>query len=368
MYLNDRPIEAVALLTDCFLPFSEVWRNAEIGLYQEFLVEYCVKDPLCGEILSAAEHLVSGADRAERTMIDAYSHYVHDNKALMGQLTAAAENGGEEQNDILYLCALMHIHAGHTHMTDETADFIKTLLSRRSSNVPVENPAVNKLCVVNGTACHLNAEGRIVSLTTGEPLNMAADFANIVSFAHTDKLGLIAVSADGTVRLKNAPSAILLPGGTKIIGVSAYLSNYILLSDTGSAYTNAVLKDAASWTNLRYVYAGLNSLCGIKRGGGAIVSAGCGTALGGFTDAARVCAYRDGTCRFIVLNRDGSARTDAGDTYADVTAIAISNDGYYFTSGCEVYRQTFDGTPIVCAETGGNVRELTVWNGKVFCL
>lgn len=374
MYLNNIYITTKPLLKQYFLPFRDVWSNVDSGLYQEFLNEFCLPDSLRNEVLSVVKQIFYGAARTERTNSEAFQSFVNDNKAIIGELVNSVNNSdNSEQKDIIYLCVLMHIHADQKHMTEETAHFIRGLLARKEAKVPVNAPNANglsaqKLCVIKDKAYHLDSAGRIVTLKTSKPLPLAEDLTGIVSFAYTDKLGLIAADNIGKIYLKNAPSSIELPQGTKIVSVAAYLSNYILLSSEGIAYTNAKLKEAAEWTNLRYIYVGLNSVCGIKNGSGTIISGGCGAKLSGYTDAARVCTHRDEQCRFIVLHKNGMAETDTGDRFDDVTSIAISDDGYYYATQNKIYNHAFGGgQSIVCFEASKSVNEMVVSRGNVFC-
>jgi hypothetical protein len=359
MVLNNVEITNKALLTRYFIPFEEVWNQAQNSmLYQEFLKEYCDSDPLLSELLSAARRVVSPDIVESSTATFPLSDLMRASYPVdLKEFYWVLQDGNEAQKNILYLGILMHLHAEQPHITKEALSFIRGLLEKKAQHVPVsdnldENGIFrSRLAWIEGTAYHLNADGQITSLETNQPLKLAAALTQIVSFAYTPKLGLIAADKDGNLHLSHSSLHVSLPTGTKIAAVSAYLSNYILLSTKGQAFTNVLLHHPEEWTHLSYVYAGLNSICGIKKGSGTIVSEGMSKLLSPYSDVARICTYRgDGQYRYILLHKNGTIEIDEEDKStldltAQVNAIAISHRGYAYALGNRVMFQPFDAPP-----------------------
>lgn len=373
MELNGFYIGSKKMLEKNFLPFQRVWENLESGLYQECILAFPDRDVLTEEILDMAGWLLNG--RAQRTIEmrqqEKYRHFAESNGERMERLEHSVKN--EKQRGLLYLCVLMHVHADCRYMAEETEEFIVRLLKEKEvlvgeADMAGEPGVYRQQCgIVEGKLYHLDGEGRIVSLCDGEALPMARELCNICSFAYTDKLGLIAVDKDGKVQVKGGQAFIEIPSGKKMASVSAYLSNYMLLSEEGDVYTNIDM-DLSEWTDLRYIYVGLNSAAGIKRWSGNVVAAGIGK-TGEFADAARICTYRSRIGRYIVLFINGEARDDEGEVYGDVTAVTVAEDGYYYAlKDGRIYRRCYGEESGLYMQAKAPVRQLLVEQGKLYVL
>ena len=144
MELNGFTIESIGMLKENFLPFWGVWKNVEIGLYQECMRMYFGEDELTPEILSVSAWVWD--ERTERPFKRVhqvkYQDFAENNREQMGSLEKAAKN--EKQKGILYLCVLMHIHARHSSLVPETETFISRLLAEREETGLLEERDVKE--------------------------------------------------------------------------------------------------------------------------------------------------------------------------------------------------------------------------------
>ncbi|HBA69762.1 MAG TPA: hypothetical protein DCZ40_10470 [Lachnospiraceae bacterium] len=373
MELNGFYIGSKKMLEENFLPFRRVWENLEAGLYQECIRTFPDGDMLTEEILDMAGWLLNGRTQQpiEMRQLEKYRRFAKSNGEQIDRLEYEAKN--EKQKGLLYLCVLMHVHAGCRCMEKETEEFISRLLKEKEVLVGEADRAgepdvYRQQCgVARGKLYHLDGEGRIVSPCDGEVLPMAKELRNICSFAYTDKLGLIAVDRDGKVQAKGGQAFIEIPSGKKIVSVSAYLSNYMLLGEEGEVYTNIDM-DLSEWTDLRYIYVGLNSAAGIKKWSGNVVTVGIGKA-GEFTDAARICTYRSRAEHYIVLFVNGEARDDEGEVYGNVTAVTLAEDGYYYAvRDGRIYRRRYGEKSTLYMQAKYPVSQLLSEQGKLYIL
>lgn len=351
MVLNDYDIESKRMLGENFLPFQNVWEQLEEGLYQEFIRTYCKGEPLTDEILSFSEWLLNGNAKnlPKRNCQKEYQKFVQDNQEQMKALEAVAKN--EKQTSVLYLCVLMHIHAEHGRLDAETEKFIRKLLKDREITLPETGtsgePEIyrQQFGVIDGEAYFLDGNGRIVSQRGGRPLSMAKDLQGLRSFAYTDQLGLIIVNGKGQVQTRGGMVFVDVPSDTKMASVSAYLSNYMLLDENGGVHTNMNM-DLSDWTDLRYIYVGLNSAAGVKRWSGDVVTVGVGK-IPALTNVIRICTYHHGEERhYIALLANGEMRSDRGEKEEGVSAIALGEDGYYYAKesgrAYSVYKRAYN--------------------------
>jgi hypothetical protein len=296
---------------------------------------------------------------------------MRNNRELTKELENAAKN--EKQKEILYLCVLMHIHAGHGSVSSDTAKYIRKLLEEKkvvvgqiSSSGEIEIYR-QKFGIIDGEVYSLDQGGKIVSLHNGTLLSMAQDMHGLCSFAYSDILGLIAVDQDGQVHIRSGQSYIEIPLKAKIVSVSAYLSNYMMLDDKGSVYTN-INMDLSNWTDLRYIYVGLNSAAGVKRWSGNIVASGVGD-IEPLSNVAKVYTYHGRERHYIALFVNGEAKDDEGKTYRDVTAVALDGDGYYYVAkDGNVYKRPYEKPQELYKATEKHVEELLIGRGEVFIL
>lgn len=372
MELKGFPIESKKMLKENFLPFEKVWENVETGLYQECIRLFPGMDELTEELLDIADCYLSGSGQLKEKMRsqERYRNFVENNKKQMKTLEAMAKN--EKQKGLLYLSVLMHIHAEYKSIAPETAGYISKLLREREVVVEEANrsgePEIyrQRFAVIKKEACYLDDAGRIAALRTGRPIPMAEGLRNLRSFAYTEKLGLIVVDQNGQVRIKGGQYSVEVPSGVKIASVSAYLSNYILLGEDGTAYTNIVM-DTSDWIGLRYAYVGLNSAAGIKKGNGSVVTAGIGN-IENLANAARIHTYHDGEEKhYIVLSVNGGAKDDEGEVYRNVTAVTLDEDGYYYAEkDGTVYKRYYGENSSRYTKAKGRVKELLADQGVLF--
>lgn len=374
MELNGFIIESREMLKENFLPFQGIWENVKNGLYQDCLRVSFRTDELVTEILSVAQWVFSGksATAPERHFQERYQEFMGNNRELTKELENAAIN--EKQKEILYLCILMHIHAGHGSVSAETVEYIHKLLEEKkvvvgqiSSSGEIEIYR-QKFGIIDGEVYSFDQSGRIVSLHNGTLLSMAQDMHGLCSFAYSDILGLIAVDQDGQVHIRSGQSYIEIPSKAKIVSVSAYLSNYMMLDDKGSVYTN-INMDLSNWTDLRYIYVGLNSAAGVKRWSGNIVASGVGD-IEPLSNVAKVFTYHGRERHYIALFVNGEAKDDEGNTYRDVTAVALDEDGYYYAAkDGNIYKRPYG--PYEKQQElykATDVEELLIDRGEVFII
>ena len=385
MELNGFTIESIGMLKENFLPFWGVWKNVEIGLYQECMRMYFGEDELTPEILSVSAWVWD--ERTERPFKRVhqvkYQDFAENNREQMGSLEKAAKN--EKQKGILYLCVLMHIHARHSSLVPETETFISRLLAEREETGLLEERDVKEgdcspkrlniyrqqFGIVGEEAYYLDGNGRIVSLRGGSLLPLASDMEGLRSFAYTDTLGLIAVTHSGQVQARGGADLMEFPSGIKMVSVSAYLSSYMLLDENGTVHTNIDM-DLSQWTNLRYIYVGLNSAVGVKRGKGNVVTVGM-RELPAFTAVAKMYTYHGRERHYIALFDNGEIRDDEGGACQNVTAAAICDDGYFYALKTgEVYWRNYGqgatGESEFYGQAKGQVKEMLIAKGQVFML
>lgn len=375
MELNSFTIESRRMLKENFLPFQKIWENVENGLYQECIHTFFGADSLTAEILSAAEWLLNGNAETlpEKRFWKEYQNFMEGNREQTKALEDAA--GNEKQKSTLYLCVLMHIHAEHSRLAPETGEFIHKLLGDKEIVVAEADSSGEpdiyrqQSGIVNGEAYCLDENGRIVSQRNGSPLSIAKDMRGLCSFAYTDMLGLIAVSRDGQVHVREGLTFVEAPSGRKIVSVSACLSSYMLLDENGAVYTNIDM-DLSEWTDLRYIYVGLNSAAGVKRWSGNVVTVGAGE-VPAFANVARMYTYHGRERHYIALLANGETRDDEGEVRRNITAVALDGDGYYYAGeNGKVYKRCYGeekiGEEELCMEEKGRVRELLVEQGKIF--
>lgn len=373
MELNGFIIESREMLKENFLPFQGIWENVKNGLYQECLLFFFRKDELASEILSTAQRVFSekSATVPERHFQERYQEFMRNNREMTKELEHAARN--ERQKGILYLCILMHIHAGHERISEETAKYIHKLLEEKNVVVAQADPSGEiEICrqksgMIGEKAYTLDKRGRIVSLDHGTLLPMAKDMHGLCSFAYSNMLGLLAVDQDGQVHIRSGQSYIEIPSKTKIVSVSAYLSNYMMLDEKGSVYTN-INMDLSNWTDLRYIYVGLNSAAGVKRWSGNIVASGVGD-IEPLSNVAKVYTYHGRERHYIALFVNGEAKDDEGEIYRNVTAVALDGDGYYYAAeDGNVYKRPYEKQQKPYKAAKKHVEELLIDRGKVFII
>lgn len=254
MELNDHRIGSRELLRKNFNPFGKIWENVESGSYQECIRAISEREAfteemeeLTEEILGLTEKLLHGSDETgaeNRPLEDVYQNFRKNNAGQMEQLEKIAEN--EKQRLVLYLCVLMHVHAGCGSMEPETEEYIRTRLEEMKLPEDIANPSeepdiYRQSCgVIGGGLYLLDSEGRIVRADDKRALQMAEGLRGLRSFSYTDRLGLITVDRYGKVRVRGGREEVRIPSGIKMAAVSAHLSNYMMLSEEGDAYTISV--------------------------------------------------------------------------------------------------------------------------------
>ncbi len=372
MELNGVLIRHKSTLSANFSPFEGVWRNLENGNYMECLSKYFSNDPLAQELLGMAGFvLVTSADSQgqleQKRSSAVYRKFSEENSEAMHRLEAIAEN--EKQKWILCLAVYMHVQAEQEAFAPETARYISKLLREAATPGPAECADVfrSRLCLINGEGYCLDQSGTITPCQNSCQLPFGKGWQNIQSFAYTDRLGLIAIDADGKVLRHGGSVALQIPTDRKMVCVSAYLSNYILLDERGEIHTN-IRMDLSGWRNLRYVYVGLNSAAGVKRDG-TIVSAGVQD-LSALAGAARVFTYHGQERHFFVIFENGSAQDDECVVYTDVTAAALTEKGYYYakTDGW-VYQRSYGRKEEPYTKLPQTANEILPANdGLVYCL
>ena len=371
MKLNGNIIRTESMFRENFLPFADVWENVEAELYQEWVAQYAKSNILSPYVLAFSRAvqegrpLDSGIQWENSEAAKKYQEFLTKNHEKINPLHAQAVN--DEQKNVLCLCVLIHLHAGHSVLTGESADFISILLKKRASSTQSARGMLccRRLCAIDGCGYRLTDAGQLVSIQELKPYPATKRFKNLQGISYSEELGLLLLDDNGCLIQRGGKTPLNIPSERKYCGVSSFLSAYMLLDTNGNVHTNLQM-DVSNWTNLRYIYIGLNSAVGIKNGSGGIISAGINIPEK-YRGASEICTYRDIESHYLILMGNGEAFDDEGESYPDTTAIALTGDGYYFAqrSG-KISRRPFGGAPECLEQTVETIQELFAEDGKVF--
>lgn len=295
--------------------------------------------------LSALEKKIEPINSKSRDH-DGNNFYTRNMQGIQSFTNGELIDWNDQKAALFYLFLLCFLQAKpQEEITEEAFAFIADKLSEAAYEG--EKTQGSKL-YPKGSGVLFLKNGKIMN---EQEKQISPECEMISCFAYTEDLGLIAFTKQGafsgcmeqTIRYEIEKKRV--DAGTeneKIVMIAAFGEIYALLLENGSILTN-VLDSTKGWEEIRWIGAGLNSLTAVRGANRHLLELGSDEGLNDFSNVKAAYTWSaDGCRRYAVLRENGDLSMDDKTREKGVSAANISQKGYFFAIGQEIFWKEFD--------------------------